>query len=107
MGFAASMNWLELFLLAAATLFITETVTGKRGPFGIFEWLRLRTTLPDGKGGKRSNPLNCPWCLTPYIALALVLWIGWGRPLQSLVIETFAVSGLALMLRAYTGVRHG
>lgn len=94
-----ALNWFDILLIAAATLFVSETVTQKTGPFGVFDALRtlVRTN------GEKPTVLTCPWCLTPWAALALFGLYLIFPP----AVWVLAISGISLMLRSYSGVRHG
>lgn len=87
------MTWLDFALIALATLYLSEIITGKDGPFGIFAKLRALPSM---------GLLRCIWCTAPYVAL-LMLGVYWFAPP---VVYVFAVAGLALALRSYTGVAH-
>lgn len=81
----------ELLKLAAATWAICYMISNTHGAFGMFEWLRKHMPL----GGLTS----CIICLSPYVALALLL-IG-----SNVVTDAFAVAGVALLAHSYSGWR--
>lgn len=92
------MTVLDLLLLLAATMYTADVITSKSGPFSIFTRLRARFTW----GGL----LSCIWCCAPWLAGALLL-IYLAVPYGHYLIEVLAIAGLALALRAYTGLGVG
>lgn len=80
----------ELIILGLATWRLSHMLVVERCPFGVCAWLRARI------GGA----LGCIYCTSVWVAvLHLVLWYSVGKPL----VVIFAISGIALMLRSYTG----
>lgn len=86
-------SFFDFVMIAFATLYLSEIITGKDGPFGVFTKLRQVPSM---------GLLRCVWCTAPYVAL-LMLGVYWFAPP---VVWVFAVAGLALALRSYTGVAH-
>lgn len=82
---------LELLLLACATWRVAHMIALEHGPFKCFVWLRAVAPL----GGVTT----CEYCLTVWVAPAMVLCLVYAP----LVVWALAVSGAALMLKAYTG----
>lgn len=87
------MTWLDFTLIALATLYLSEIITSKEGPFGVFAKLRALPSM---------GLFRCVWCTAPYVAL---LMLGTYQ-LFSPIVWIFAIAGLALALRSYTGVAH-
>lgn len=75
------MTAIELSILALATWRISSLLTYERGPFHIFEWARTLVGIRhNDKGRPEVIPdtflgelLSCIWCLSPYVALVLVI----------------------------------
>lgn len=88
------MNWLDFILLAIATWRLSYLLTGEDGPFLIL--VKLRSLRP------LRGVLGCIYCTSIWAAAALwgVYRIEDAQP----VVWILAISGLALMLRMYTGV---
>lgn len=85
------MDTLTFLILALAVWRISYLLTSEDGPKHIFTKLRALHM-----GGL----FDCIYCTSIYVAfLALLLWL-WG---VHLLLYPFALSGAALMLRAYTG----
>lgn len=87
------MKFLDLLVLALATWRISNILVKEDGPFRVFERARARL---------RGRP-NCIYCVSVWVAaglfaihLLLTPYVAW----------VFAISGAALMLRAYTGVTY-
>lgn len=90
------MTFLDVLLITAATLYLAEIITSKDGPFGILKRLRELPSVGVGL-------LSCIWCLAPWIAgLVIIAYV-----VFSPMVWIFAVAGLALALRSYSGVHHG
>lgn len=111
------MNLQEWLYYAAAAWFVAYVITSNAGPFGVF--IRLREWRGGQWHGRRGHELvttpgepnaaylpvkngllDCIICTMPYAALILRL-IG-----ANVIIDAFAIAGLALMLHGYTGWRH-
>lgn len=89
------MTALQLLTLALATYTVASTITQQSGPWRVFT--RVREVAPLG------GLTTCVYCTAPWAALAL-----WALyPVAAWVVEVLAITGAALMLGAYTGVRHG
>jgi len=85
------MDTLTFFALSLAVWRISYMLTKEAGPRQIFT--KLRSLAMGGL-------FDCIYCTSVYVGfLALLLWL-WG---VELVLYPFALSGCALMLRAYTG----
>ena len=91
------MNGLDFILLAVATWRLSYLLTGETGPFFIVQRLRTLRGL--------SGVLSCVYCASMWVAMALlaVYQVEVARP----IVWVLAVSGGALMLRAYSGVGFG
>jgi len=89
------MTAFKLLLLALATYTVASTLTQQAGPFEVFTRLRRRVPL----GGLAT----CVYCAMPWCALAL--WL--IDAVAPVVVDIFAITGAALMLGAWSGVRHG
>lgn len=83
----------SLIVLALGTWWVSHAVTKTHGPFHIFEWARKH--LPHG------GLLDCPVCLSVWVAAALYL-----TPFSA-VHMILAVAGLAMLAHGYSGWRHG
>lgn len=81
----------DLLILALATWRLSYMVTSESGWFGVFEIIRNRI------GGATT----CIYCFSVWASIGLYLIYHTG--LQVIVI-VLAVSGLALVIRSYTGV---
>lgn len=83
----------DLFImLALATWRISYMLVSEDGPSDVF--VKLRTL-------KLGGLLDCIYCTSVWVGFVVVfLWIIGGE----LVLLPFALSGLAMMLRGYTGV---
>lgn len=90
-----SLTALDIAVLALATWRLSYAITKEKGPFAVFATLRERLPL----GGLTT----CLKCASFWIAF--VLLVLYATPLRVVVI-VFALSGLALMLGAYTGASH-
>lgn len=85
----------DYLLIAAAASYWTFVLATKAGPFSAFQRLRDVTTL----GGL----LICPPCLVFWTAL--VLWLLWQTPAQSIVVIS-AIAGGAALVGYYSGMWH-
>lgn len=85
----------DFLVLALATAYSAHVISSTEGPFGIFA--RVRERLPLG------GLTTCVYCLSPWCAAAL-----WGVTLTPLapLVTVLALAGGALMLTAWTGMRH-
>lgn len=90
---APEWGWLDLFLLSVATLRLAYMLSSEAGPWGMFERLRARL------GGLTA----CLYCASVWVALLLAIVYHF----VPIVIWLFAMSGLALALRSYTGFGRG
>ena len=85
------MTLLDLLLLSLAAWRLSYLIASEEGPYHILTRFRARFSL----GGLTT----CIYCLSVWMALGVyVLYQYWQPPVYVL-----AVSGLALMLRSYTG----
>lgn len=94
LGQSRTFTWLDLAAMGLAVLYLTMVITGQDGPWNIFRRWREWQIL----GGLTA----CAWCTSPYVA-AGVFVVYWFVPG---LIWPFALAGLALCLRTYTGVLH-
>lgn len=85
----------DFLVLALATAYSAHVISSTDGPFGVFASVRERLPL----GGLTT----CIYCLAPWCAGAL--WLVSLTPLAPLV-TLLAIAGAALMLTAWTGMRH-
>ena len=92
----STLTALDVALIACAVWRASYALTKESGPFAVFARIRARFPL----GGLTT----CIKCAGWWIALLFVVL--YATPLRPLVI-VFGVSGLALMVAAYTGVAHG
>jgi hypothetical protein len=102
MGFTA----LDFVIMSIATWRISAIITEEDGPFGVFKWLRYETTKRRTGRNVDDNDISlvtCIKCASVWVAVFVLLFYYFAPEL----IWIFAASGLALMLRSYTGVRHG
>lgn len=88
----ARLAWLDLAVIAIATWRLAYMISSESGPWNIFVWLRQRLAL----GGLTS----CIMCLSVWVGAAM-LALHLAVPIMTWAL---AASGLALMLRSYTGV---
>lgn len=88
-----SMTWglLDLLVMALATLRLAYMISVETGPWRMFYWLRTRVPL----GGLTA----CIYCTSVWLALI----VGIVYIVQPIIVWPFAVSGAALVVRAYTG----
>lgn len=91
MGFAVIGDFILLML---ATWYITEVIVTKHGPFGLFE--RARDGLPHG------GLLTCLYCTAIWVGAAVFL----AYLYLPIIVWPFALAGGALVIRAYSGVKH-
>lgn len=87
------MTFLDFALIGLATMYLSEIITGKSGPFSIFTAIRARA------GGL----LSCVWCIAPWIA---IIMLAIYYLLYPPIVWAFAVAGAAMAIRSYTGVAH-
>lgn len=89
------MNLYDFLLIASASLYATEVLTRRSGPYNMFGWIREKVPM----GGLTT----CSWCA--------VIWISGVMTLLYFFLPqavwVFSVAGAAMMLRSYTGVNHG
>lgn len=96
------LNLFDLLVLALATLYLAQVLTGTEGPGKVFEKLR------EGTRATLGGLLDCIWCTAVWMALALMvvyLWV--PMEIGKYVVYVFAIPGAALALRSFTGVHHG
>lgn len=94
------MNILDLLILALATMYLAEVITGTDGPFGVFRALRDKTRKRLG------GMLECIKCTGFWVALILgAIWL--LVPFGTYLVTALAIVGGALALRSYSGVAHG
>jgi hypothetical protein len=99
MGFDA----LDFIIMAIATWRIAAIITEEHGPFGVFAWVRYETIKHRTKRNISDVTLvTCIKCASVWIA-AIVLLLYYFIPE---LVWIFGISGLGLMLKSYTGVRH-
>lgn len=80
------------FILSLATWRISYMLTAEQGPGDVF--IKMRAL-------KLGGVLDCIYCTSVWVGfVAVFLWIIGGEA----VLIPFALSGLAMMLRGYTGV---
>lgn len=91
-----NLNPLDMLLLVSAVVYVAYAISSTHGPFHLFQ--RLRQTFPLG------GVTTCIVCLMPWVSVLLLLLytVAWGQ----MIVTVLALSGTALMLVAYTGVRH-
>ena len=114
------MSLQDWLYYAAAAWFVAYTVTKMHGPFRVFvrlrEWrdgrwhgrhfrlvkVEVESDLSATWTQESMNDglLDCIICLMPWVALILRL-IG-----ANVILDAFAIAGIALMLHGYTGWRH-
>lgn len=92
---------IDVLLYAAAIWYVTHIVTSQRGPFGVFEKVRVKS------GKKETSPLYCIICTVPYVTAVLIALYLVVPSVLEVVKYLFGFSGLALMLGSYTGAKHG
>lgn len=95
------MNLLDLLILSCGTWYLSECLVSKDGPFEVFERLR---SLPHG------GLLDCIYCTALWVALFLyILWFISHPETDGFMalLHILGITGIALMLRSYTGVQHG
>jgi hypothetical protein len=90
-----AFTWLDLAAMGFAVLYLAHVVTTLAGPWDLFLRWREQKVL----GGLTT----CIWCTAPYVA-TLTFCAYWFVPG---LVWPFAIAGLALCLRTYTGVMHG
>jgi hypothetical protein len=83
----------NLILIALATWYLSYAITATHGPFRVFEI--LRKSIPHG------GLLECPICLSPYMAMILLL-VPMG-----VVVQALALAGAAMLLHGFSGWRFG
>jgi hypothetical protein len=88
-----NMTPFNFIIYACATWYISYVITAQSGPFDLLEKAR----------DKVDGLLSCIYCIAPYIA-ALVYAVGeYHESIGYPVVCGFAIAGLSLMLRSYTG----
>jgi hypothetical protein len=109
---AVTVNAFDFLLLALATYRVAAIITEEYGPFGIMH--KLRMWLDPKMPRKWSNPgsqelysfTRCVKCMSVWVALSLFVLLSVIPDAGRLIVSWFAISGAALMLRSYTGVKH-
>lgn len=91
MGFT-TLTLVEIFLLSLATWRLSYMLVEEQGPAKVFNFMRYHFPL----GGV----WRCIYCTSIWVAIGLDALYRWGCPNP---IDIFALSGLAMILRAYTG----
>ena len=81
---------LDLIIMAIATWRLSHMLTKEEGPYGVFLIARK----------KLGGALNCIYCLSVWVGMFCTAL--WYFNLM-LIIYPLAISGLAMMLRSYTG----
>jgi hypothetical protein len=85
------MDITQTFILALAVWRISYALTAEDGPMNIF--IKLRSL-------KLGGLFDCIYCTSIWVGfIAIWLWLGHFEAL----LYPFALSGLAMMLRSYTG----
>lgn len=102
---------LDLLIVTFAAWYVAYAVTSTHGPGGVFDWLREHVW--HGRTRKRvdfseytskwelqkNGLLDCPICLAPWVALALLL-----APM-GVVTQALGVAGFAMILHGWSGWR--
>jgi hypothetical protein len=96
-----NLELIAVYALASAAISFTITTTS------IFTW--LRDVVISLKIQKLEELIHCPWCLSHYITVFLLLISGQYKTFVSFLILFFAVQGIIgllhyVMLRAYEPV---
>ena len=84
------INPLDFIIAAIATWRLSYMVTKENGPFGVFLFART----------KMGGALDCIYCLSVWVATVCTVLLYFNL---ALILYPFAISGLAMMLRSYTG----
>lgn len=92
MGLDLNLDWFSLLVIALATWRLAHMIAIEHGPFKCFVWLRIK--LPFG------GVTTCVYCLSVWIGAAMLVAYHYIPE----IVWVFAISGAALMLKAYTGV---
>lgn len=88
------MSFLDLLVLALAAWRLSSLIAEEEGPWRIFQ--RLRQHIPLG------GLTACVRCMTVVVGIALIpAYLFWPP-----IAWPFAVSGAALMLMSFSGVKH-
>ncbi len=121
------LQWLcRIAVYALATFRLVSLLTREEGPFGAFDWIRARAgiryvfadegvyvtqnAMPQGRrlvktvNGFWADLLNCPWCLSVWLALPAMACVWWGHWLPDVVATWLAISALACMVETYFGI---
>lgn len=89
------MDIITVILLSAAVWRISYALTAEKGPLDVF--VKLRSL-------KMGGLFDCIYCTSIWVGfIAIWLWLGGFETL----LYPFALSGLALFLRSYTGAGIG
>mgnify|MGYP001613323244 CR=1 FL=1 len=119
------MDVLALLKLAAATWYVAYVLTSSDGPGGVFAWIRehvwhgrhgvadiAQITERDNTGAilntyktkphyPRNGLLDCPVCLSIWVAIILLL-----VP-DGIIVQALAVAGIAMWAHGFTNWRLG
>jgi hypothetical protein len=87
------MSEFDFIIYALATWYISYIITAQSGPFDILEKMRQRM------GGL----LSCIYCVAPYVAGIVYVVARNNESIGYPLVVIFAIAGLSLMLRSYTG----
>lgn len=123
------LQWLcRIVVYALATFRLTSLLTREEGPFGLFDWIRAKAgihyvfanagphewefinpSLPPSRLVKTVNGfwadlLNCPWCLSIWLAAPAVACVWWGHWIPDIVATWLAISALVCMIHDYAGL---
>lgn len=107
------MDALTLLTLACASWYVAYSLTSTHGPGGVFEWIRehvwhgrtkaIKPTENEGGTTFHNGLLDCPVCLSIWVALILVT-----ITLQRVdLVQALAVAGAAMLLHGLAGWRFG
>lgn len=109
-------NPLDLLILALATWRLSSLLTYERGPLwgastgsvprGFFERIRALAKVKHNAAGHPEmwpttyfgELLTCVWCISPYVALALILAYHWGGEVVIWIALPFALSAAAIVI---------
>lgn len=101
--------WTALFvpLTGLASWRISHMLVYEYGPFGIFQWVRSLFGIRHTARGEivtfsHRNVLNCVWCTSVWVALALSLLVLWSISAALIVILIFAVASVPPLIELVT-----
>jgi hypothetical protein len=91
-----------LILYGLATWRITHILVREEGPFRVFDSLRwLSNRVGWGEGDERRTlfDMGCMWCMSVWVALALLLLRHHRQDVADFVVAVFVLSAISIVLK--------